>query len=41
MKEQMTDVDAVQSKEVHLFWSGMAEVSEWVSALYELFVKYQ
>lgn len=25
MKEQMTDVDAVQSKEVHLFWSGMAE----------------
>ncbi|WOG92946.1 hypothetical protein DCAR_0312224 [Daucus carota subsp. sativus] len=25
MKEQITDVDAVLPKEVHLFWSGMAE----------------
>lgn len=27
LKKQIKDVDVVQSKEVHLFWSGVAEVS--------------
>ena len=27
LKEQIKDVDAVQSKEVSLFWCGMAEVN--------------
>ena len=27
LEEQIKDVDVAQSKEVHLFWTGMAEVS--------------
>jgi hypothetical protein len=27
LEEQIKDVDVAQSKEVHLFWNGMAEVS--------------
>jgi hypothetical protein len=26
LEEQLKDVDVAQSKEVHLFWTGMAEV---------------